>query len=188
MQLKSIVCLIFGLFLLGCRNHLSEADKRWNPYQKGDVLVFETEGKMPDTFMITGVQVNPDGKNEIMEVQYCFLERDQNRQNHRDTIHSFILALTSWAKGETVFSFNLYTPNAKFSPFLSKGIKWLDSQLLTEINGHGDVLTLVPDKVQTAGVRQADSTAIGKVYWSKAEGLIGYTMLHGNRTWWLKRK
>lgn len=98
------------------------------------------------------------------------------------------MSLTAWEEGKAVFSLNFYTSRAKFIPFVAKRLSWLDSLPVSNISSYTNVITLSPDSDGSLNVDQTDSTLVSKLYWSKAEGLIGYTLKNNAHVWLLKKK
>lgn len=186
--MRFFIFFIVSIIFISCKYQLTETAKLWNPYKTGDVLIFESNDKQLDTFFIAEIEQSFTGENEILNVNYQYLSKDSSSQIKADTVHTFFIALTAWQRGKTVFSLNLYTPKAKFSPFVAKRITWLDSLPLTRISNYTKVLTLVPDNYRNVNDDQNDSTLVRKVYWSKTEGLIGYALKNKKRVWLLKKK
>lgn len=186
--MKLFILFTALIVFTACKYQLTDAAKDWNPYKTGDILVFESNNKQSDTFFIGKIEESFTGKNEILNVKYRYLSKADTSQKKADTIHTFFIALTAWEKERAFFSLNFYTPRAKFIPFVAKSISWLDSLPVSKIATYTNVLTLTPDSDRVGELNQSDSTLVGKVYWSKAEGLIGYTLKNNDQVWLLKRK
>ncbi len=187
--MKIIIFFSLLILLISCKHHLTEKAKEWNPYEAGDVLVFESNDKQLDTVLISETEQYFTGESEILKVYTGLLSNDTESKIETNNSHNFFLALTAWENKETVLSLNLYTANSKFFPFTVKTITWLDSLPTKSIFGFEKVLTLVPDSSSTdVNIDQSDSALVNKVYWSKSRGLIGYALKNNGRVWLLKEK
>lgn len=184
--------ILFEIFT-SCNYQLIEKTKQWNPYQAGDVLVFESNNDRLDTIFITNIEQYFEGKNEILKVDCNFIDHDSYSEKKVDTVNSWLMALTQWENGKAVLSINLNTKKARFAPFNAKSLSKLDSMPKTSINlgfdRYKDVMVFEPDTNSTNySVDLQDSIFVNKILWSKSAGLIRYEINRTETVWTLKKK
>ncbi len=181
------------LTLASCTTNLEEAEQKWNPYEKGEVLVFTSKTGDTDTIFILDVinELHPTRhgtelpvftKNQNIEIsvrhtdpnydRYLtnnFFELEARTKDFPTTIRFLLAAKNSWFYGE---------------PYELEKLQEKEQIKLTVPFGtFNDVLVLE----DTNGEYSERENYVQRVYWSYSEGYLKWEKLDGT-TWELKKK
>jgi hypothetical protein len=154
------------------RTYLTEQEKGWNPYTKGQVLVFMAEDGRTDTLTISAVEDKqfPDGigarQNERLRV--LARVRASVAKSPIEVVVLYVTART--AKSESEIDFNLSVADGGFwGKYIA--IHHLEAlipfSLQTQYGTFDDVLRIDDDSSQP--IRNRD---IKTIFWSKSSGYI----------------
>ena len=192
--MKYTLPALFILLLLdSCKTELTQNEIEWIPYQKGEMLVFESSNFERDSFYISDITSSKLYKREIRTVECQYFQKAKDNSEKLDTIKTFLMALTANKESNTVMSLNVGRKFALFAPFMAKRLTQLDSMQRTsiEINNrtYSDIIILEPDNAHPEYLKYAnDSLFVSKLYWSKSYGLMQFELSNTNTIWKLSKR
>lgn len=191
MKKKYIFVFIPLIILISCnenRTYLTKDEKNWNPYSKGQKLVFETRTGVLDSIFVEDIKFTfPDGigvinKNEILTVI------GRNKSENNQELSSLI--------------FKIYAGNLKRGSRIKFHVSIKDSKLYSNFTDYYDIenyLMKLPEKkisvikgsfddvikIKSIGNYSNYPNAIEFIYWSKSKGYIRFDEYNGT-IWELK--
>lgn len=186
---KNIAIATILVLLASCnenRTYLTEEEKGWNPYEKGQTLVFESREGILDSVFIEDVKYTfPDGlgvvdKFEILKVpaHKTFPYELGNPEMYLFTIH----ARTEKEGGRLQFGLSLKHSRFYSGYFdLEDDIKRIPETPISVPYGSFDDVIIVRDQRNHSDI----SNAIKSLYWSKSQGYVRYDKYNGD-IWELK--
>ena len=173
MKIKSIIIILFlPMLILSCKKYkLSDDDLKWQPYKKGDLLIFQSNKGEIDTIQVTEIEIynNPDDPLAIFPniIQSLFVNGKKN-----------ILELQAGKNGSFIqFTLKLGDNNLKY-PGVVKNIKEVfpktssENEFIIEAKEYYDNMKDV-------------SFDLRYIYWSKDYGYLGLEF-KDNYIWKLK--
>lgn len=176
--MKKLIIISLVLMLFSCRTYkLTKEDLEWQPYKKGDVLVFKSNRGELDTIQIKSVEIhtNPDDPLALFpnKVQSLFVVGK-----------SEILKLHAGKNGHKIeFKIHLGSNDLK-SPVT---ILYLDEDslfYLKEVEYNNKKSYKITAK-ESRGNMQDRSFDLRYIYWSKEYGYLGFEF-KDNYVWALK--
>lgn len=162
---------------------LSDEEKNWNPYEDGDLLVFESSNFEKDTIYIKEVAfVFPDGigvvdYNQSLRV---LAEHTDPKNENRDW-ETFTLILAARTRKDS--SYALFDLRAKNAQFIAQRFsfdllnKLEETKLSVPYGEFSDVIRLTNN-----GDYSSISGTIEIIFWSKSKGYIRFDKYDG--TYW----
>ena len=159
---------------------LSDEEKKWNPYENGDRLVFESSTFENDTIYIKEVEfVFPDGIGVVDYNQSLrVLAEHTDPQNENRVWETFTLILAAKTQKKSSYAiFDLRAKNAQFMPqrFSFDVLNKLKEIKLSVPYGEfSDVIRLVNNEDYSN-----IPTAIEIIFWSKNKGYIRFDKYDG---------
>jgi hypothetical protein len=166
------------------KTYLTKEEKQWNPYKKGQMIVFESNTKLLDSILIEDIKYAfPDGlgvvdKNEILDV----VGRKKRYHNNRE-VRNYILEIhAKTSKRGTRVRFGVSIKDSEFYSGYYK-LEQLNNLPMRELLG-GNVTYYDVIKIRTRN-RLDETKEILFIYWSKSKGFVRFDETDGT-IWELK--
>lgn len=160
--MKKLIGLFLALFMLfSCKTYkMSENDLKWQPYKKGDVLIFESNKGEIDTVVIKSIEtyINPDDPLAVFpnKLQSLFVISERS-----------ILEMSAGEKG-TYINFTMHLGNNKLKyPNTLRSITEMDEAKKDKNNRYVIEANEYYDNMKD---RPFD---LRYIYWSKEYGYLG---------------
>jgi len=176
---KNIFYILIFLICVSCftpEYKLTQKEKEFNPYRKGDKLVFESNSKELDTFYISKIDLVFNDGLGIIEYKQA-LRITEGKLPEKDDIHdktTFLLEIRSGgSKEETYVEFRDFIGKRQY---LSKLINKSTETLITDFMSFDDVILIKSDKSWDY------NSMIYEYYWSLENGVVRFKK--GDSTIW----
>ena len=179
---KPLFFLIIGFVLASCnRTYLTEEEKNWNPYKKGQKLLFKSQTGVLDSIVIEKLKYGfPDGpgfveRNEIAHI----VGRNRRYKNNRE-VSSYIFSVYAKTKKRNSsirFGISLkdYYFNESYYYDIEDYLMKLPEKTITVNNTvYSDVI-----KIKSAG-NLSHPKDIKYIFWSKRNGFVKLEAKNGD--------
>lgn len=178
-----IIIILLSIALSSCsqnRTYLTDKERNWNPYEKGQVLIFESSDNKLDSILIEDIKVSfPDGLGVVdyYEILTTVARHTNFKEDRKASTYCLTVAAKT-SKRSSYVEFGLETRNAQFIE--RQRYSFEDLRELAEIKlavPYGtfyDVITIV-NKKDYASI----PSAIEIIYWSKSKGYIRFDKYDG---------
>lgn len=161
------------ILTISCKKELKESQKKWNPYSKNEILVFESSNKNVDTIMIDKIIDDAKSSGPTPKLfRHTVLSVYGNKLNSKNEYFSRkkILEISSNTPNKkSKIIFELYFDNLKFGS--SYELDYIKKQPIISINTKAstfnDVIKLEPNAYYSS-----QKTAAKYMYWSKKNGFV----------------
>ena len=162
------------------RTYLTDEEKGWNPYKKGQTIIFKSEGLLDSIFIEDVLYKFPDGIGAMKYEFACVYARHHDPRENNAYSNTYILDIE--AKYEKQPSSVEFSLKAKSSLFFNKRYTFTELKELQEIE------LSVPYKlfndvivIKSQGDYSDNEFAIKTIYWSKSTGYIRFDKYDGTR-------
>lgn len=173
--------------ILGCTKKLKESEKKWNPYVKNEVLVFESSEKQLDTIVINEIIDNAvsDGPTPKLYYDTYLIVRRKLGLKESNFANTGVLNISSSTpKKLAEIGFPLYFENANFAGWYN--LKDLESYSIMSVTTKAGIFNDVI-KLESVMYRPKRKNSVQFMYWSKKDGYIKFEKADGF-TWELIKK
>ena len=174
--MKNLFILMLLTTMISCnynRTYLTEDEKSWNPYTKGQVIIFETKAGLSDSILIEEVDYGfPDGlgvidKNEILHV----VGKKRRYKNNQEVSNYLFTVHAKTQKGDSSIEFGISLKDSEFYSDYYYNIendlmKLPEQKVFVNNTSFTDVI-----KIKTKG-RLDNNKGIRFIYWSKSKGYV----------------
>jgi len=187
MMNKRVILIIPIILILGCTKKLKESEKKWNPYVKNEVLVFESSEKQLDTIVINEIIDNAvsDGPTPKLYYDTYLIVRRKLRLKESNFANTGVLNISSSTpKKLAEIGFPLYFENANFAGWYN--LKDLESYSIMSVTTKAGIFNDVI-KLESVMYRPKRKNSVKFMYWSKKDGYIKFEKADGF-TWELIKK
>lgn len=184
---KSILFCISVIGIFGCSPtyKLNKEDLEWNPYEGGEILIFQSNKDDIDTIFIKEVKKEsvPVDPLAIFQKYYEVLDVYVKHSNptpihEHNYVENSFLNIAATSDKNTIIDFDLAAKNSSFyaSSYYKKDIDMLPvRKLVTKKFTYNDVIILEPQSLE---YYERDEF-ITAVYWSKGNGYVRYDLKNG---------
>ncbi len=181
----AIVTVLLGI--LGCSKtyKLNSDDLKRNPYNGGEILIFQNNHGMTDTIFIKSVNRTKTVDDNLSvfpnyheSLDVMVKHSDPTPPNEQRYLESSFFNLYATNDKNTIFTFSLAAKNSWFyaDTYYKNDLDKLSVQKFTGKNFvYEDVIKLEPQRMEYFE-RNEFVTA---VYWSKSKGYVGYDLKNG---------
>lgn len=188
-MLKTITTIILlSIALSSCsqnRTYLTEEEKNWNPYKKGQVLIFELSNYEKDTIHIVDLDFGfPDGLGVVdyNESLYVLAEpTGPDLGKHFSSTYGVLKVVAKTEKKPSYIEYGIELKNTQFiggQRFSFEDLNALaEIQLAVPYRSFDDVI-VIGNKRNYSNI----PTAVELFYWSKSKGYIRFDKYDGT-TW-----
>tara|TARA_B110000908_G_scaffold166346_1_gene217295 strand:+ start:5246 stop:5827 length:582 start_codon:yes stop_codon:yes gene_type:complete len=184
---KRVILIIPLILILGCTKKLKESEKKWNPYVKNEVLVFESSEKQLDTIVINEIIDNAvsDGPTPKLYYDTYLIVRRKLGLKESNFANTGVLNISSSTpKKLAEIGFPLYFENANFAGWYN--LKDLESYSIMSVTTKAGIFNDVI-KLESVMYRPKRKNSVQFMYWSKKDGYIKFEKADGF-TWELIKK
>jgi len=175
MKKRTFLILISFMTFISCfqnKTYLTDEEKNWNPYKKGQTLVFESNAGLLDSILIEEVTYGfPDGigvvdKDEILHV----VGKKRRYKNNREVSNYIFTIHAKTQKRNSRIQFSISVKDSEFFPYYYDLENYLmklpEQKMIVNNTSFTDVI-----KIKTKG--KLDNTkGIRFIYWSKSKGYV----------------
>ncbi|HMC02471.1 MAG TPA: hypothetical protein VKN14_15635 [Flavobacteriaceae bacterium] len=186
------IIILFLIFLSGCGKeiNLSEKERNWNPYQVGEILVFQSSEMELDTIFIKEIADNifPSSTGPLKyynESLWVYVKHTDPNYDRKLT-NKLLEIQTGTPEKPSEINFGILAKNAVFYDSY-KTIEELEKlnelTIETPLGKFTDVLEIE----DTEGMYSERDNFIDRIYWSKSNGYLRFEKRNG-KVWELIKK
>ena len=173
--MKNLFILIFLTTMISCnynKTYLTDDEKSWNPYEKGQVIIFKTKTGILDSILIEEVTYGfPDGLGVVDKYEILHVVGKKRRYKNNKEVSNYIFTIDAKTqKSNSKIQFSISVKDSEFYPYYYNIENYLmklpEQKMIVNNTSFTDVI-----KIKTKG-KLDNNKGIRFIYWSKSKGYV----------------